>query len=506
MATVSESPTNTSAKEFVSDSLALGVVFALVLTVVQRIVGFGRGILFCRYMTDQELGQWSLVWSFLMLLAPLAVLGLPGSFGRFVEYFRSRRQLKPFVHRVGCTSAFMTLALSLLILMQRDYVSWMIFREVTPLGRAIATSVGFSLVFVTAMNFLTSLMEAMRQVRLVTLMRFVLGIAFALIGTGFLIMFERATVAVTYGYAISCFLASIPAVWFLLSHRDYFSESNLELPNATLWRRIAPFAAWLWITNLFCNLFEVTDRYMLVHCSHVEAELAQGLVGQYHSGRVLPLLLVSVATMLGGILMPYMSAAWERGKPREAQRQLNWTVKLLSFCFTAGGIVFILLAPYLFEHVLQGRYDDGLAVLPLTLVYSIWFSLLTVGQDYLWVVEKGKLALAAITLGLIGNVLLNALLIPSFGLWGAVFATSIANLLALAGCYLCNHLVGCRTDLGVWATALLPLLLLLPVIPATLTLLTLLFAGHKTDWFLNVDEKADLAQLFDKLQSRLKKS
>lgn len=57
---------------FVSDSIAAGVIFALVLTVGQRIVGFGRGILFCRLMTEQELGQWSMVWSYLMLLAPLA--------------------------------------------------------------------------------------------------------------------------------------------------------------------------------------------------------------------------------------------------------------------------------------------------------------------------------------------------------------------------------------------------------------------------------------------------
>jgi O-antigen/teichoic acid export membrane protein len=65
-------------RQLVSDSIATGLMFALILTVGQRIIGFGRGILFCRFMTDQELGQWSMVWSYLMLLAPLAVLGLPG--------------------------------------------------------------------------------------------------------------------------------------------------------------------------------------------------------------------------------------------------------------------------------------------------------------------------------------------------------------------------------------------------------------------------------------------
>ena len=86
--------------EIVSDSLAIGVLFALVLTVVGGVVGFLRGILFCRLMTDQQLGQWSMVWSFLMLLAPLALLGLPGCFGRFVEYYRHRGN--GIVCQTGC--------------------------------------------------------------------------------------------------------------------------------------------------------------------------------------------------------------------------------------------------------------------------------------------------------------------------------------------------------------------------------------------------------------------
>ena len=61
-------------RELVSDSIATGLIFALLLTVGQRVIGFGRGILFCHFMTDQELGQWSMVWSYLMLMAPLAIV------------------------------------------------------------------------------------------------------------------------------------------------------------------------------------------------------------------------------------------------------------------------------------------------------------------------------------------------------------------------------------------------------------------------------------------------
>ena len=46
------------------------------------------------------------------------------------------------------------------------------------------------------------------------------------------------------------------------------------------------------------NLFEMADRYMIVHYLPATAEEAMAQVGNYHTSRVLPLLLVSVAALL----------------------------------------------------------------------------------------------------------------------------------------------------------------------------------------------------------------
>ena len=76
-----------------TDSWPKALSCCLVLAAVQRIVGFGRGVLVCRWLSPDELGQWDMAFGFLTLAAPLTVLGLPGSFGRYVEYFRQRGQL-----------------------------------------------------------------------------------------------------------------------------------------------------------------------------------------------------------------------------------------------------------------------------------------------------------------------------------------------------------------------------------------------------------------------------
>jgi O-antigen/teichoic acid export membrane protein len=493
----------TSTRELVSDSIATGILFALVLTVGQRVIGFGRGILFCRLMTDQQLGQWSMVWSFLMMLAPLAVLGLPGCFGRYTEHFRQRGQLGSFVKRIAVVSSVLTALVAGSLIVFPSAYSWLIFRDAAQ--APVVVSLGICLIVVTAYNFCTSLVESLRQVRLVTLMRFITGVTFAVVGTLLIMSWQDASCAATIGFAISSLVGGIPAAWVLWRFRSTFKDTGEKLVQRKLWKKIAPFAAWLWLSNFFNNMFEVADRYMLIHWSPVDAVVAQGYVGQYHSGRVVPVLLVSVAAMLAGVLMPYMSANWEAGKKDETRKQLNWTIKIMGIAFTFGGFLVIMLSPILFDHILQGRYNDGLAVLPLTLVYCIWFSLFTVGQDYLWVAEKGGWATAVVVFGLIVNIVLNIFLIPMYGLYGAVMATTLANAVNVVGIYVLNHRFGCTTDVGVWLCGIVPLVLLMNPMLGLAMLGIVVIAGVKTNLLFSGTEKQEIVSSSKKLIERIKR-
>lgn len=486
----SEDAATYPASKLKSDTIAAGVVFALVMTVGQKVIGFVRGILFCRFMTDQELGQWSMVWSFLMLLAPLAVLGLPGCFGRFSEYYRSRGQLRSFIIRIAAVSTLMTVALVSLIVAFPATVSELIFGSDQQIG--VVYGLAAALLIVSLSNFLSSLMESLRQVKVVTAMRFLTGIVFALAGSCLIWVWEDSASAAAIGYAVACIIGITPAIWVLWKFRGDIDNHGDDLGHAEMWKRIAPFAIWLWASNLCHNFFEVSDRYMLIHWSDVPADLAQGFVGQYHSGRVVPLLFVSVATMLGGVLLPFMSAHWEAGKPERAVKQLNWTVKLVSLIFTAGGIIVLLLSPILFQWILEGRYDEGLKVLPMTLVYCTWFCLFIVGQDYLWVAEKGKWAAMAIFTGLAVNIVLNMALIPSMGLKGAVLATTLGNLTNLLLIFSLNHYFGCKTDAGIWVCVATPMLLIVPPLMGIVCMIGLVCIAWESDWFFSSEEKSEI--------------
>ncbi len=476
------------------DSLKFGVAFALVLTALQRVVGLVRGILFCRVLPEDQLGQWSLTWSYLMLLAPLAVLGLPGSFNRYIETYRQRGQLRSFLVRITTVSALTTVVFSLLLYALAGPVAHLLYRDAgqTPLVVLMAAT----LFLVVAFNFLASLMEALRQVRLVTVMRLVNGVAFAVFGIAFLFVWRDGAWAVTIGFLVSCVAGSLPAAWYLTRNWSAISASRLPLGRRSMWSRVAPFAAWLWVINIVSNLYETADRNMLLHLAPVSASDAQALVGQYHSGRVIPLVLVGLAAMLSGILMSYITVHWERGEREKVASQLRWTLKLMGPAFTLIGLGVLVVSPLLFDSVLQGRYADGLAVLPMTLVYCIWYSLLTVGQDWLWCREKGKWACLAVITGLLVNLGLNYLFIPVYGLWGAVWATAISNAVALIALYLTNYWFDWRPDRGIWLAALMPLGLLLPVPLAVVTTGVLTWCGMQYGWLFNESELHDLKRVW----------
>ena len=480
----------TNVPELKVDSLKFGIAFALILTAVQRLVGLARSVLLCRLLPEEQLGQWSLTLSYLMLIAPLAVLGLPGSFSRYVEHFRRRGQLRMFLFRIAAISICTTILFSVVLVLFSEGIAHWLFRDQSQY-RLVAI-MAYGLILVVAFNFVSSLMESLRQIRLATMMRFINSISFAALAIGMLFVWHHGTEAVAIGFAVSCLIGLIPAAWFLWRHWNVIGESRQPLQAASMWSRVAPFAAWLWVINLMSNLFELADRHMLLHLAPTGVREAQALVGQYHSGRVIPLMLVGVAAMLAGILMPYMTARWERGEKQKVSEQLRWTLKLTGLGFTLIGLLILLCAPILFNHILQGKYNAGWAVLPLTLVYCIWYSLLTVGQDYLWCREKGKWACLVLAMGLAANIALNALLIPRFGLSGAVWATATSNIASVFTLYLVNRRFGWSPDRGVWMVAAVPLILLMPLHTAAIVFLVVSWCAIEYQWIFDENEVVEI--------------
>jgi len=484
------------------ETFAQGLLLMLVLTGGQRMIGFVRGVLFCRWLPPEELGAWDLAFGFLLLAAPLAVLGIPGVFGRYVEHYRQREQLHAFLRNTAIVSVLLAAVGVMLVALTRRWFGWFIFDDPSQGGLVLLTAV--CLLGVIANNFLIELFTALRQMRFVSLMGLSNSLLFAALGIALLFGVRQDASMVIVAYGGACLTTALLATYALWRTWSELPADRESLPKKSLWSKLAPFAAWVWMTNLLTNLFAVADRYMIVHFSGLDATEAAVLVGNYHSSRVVPLLIVSVAGMLGGMLLPYLAHDWEAGRTSEVSQRLNLLLKSFGLVFFLGAILILATAPPLFAFVLAGKYASGLDVLPWTLTYCVWFSLALLAEAYLWTAERPALACLVYFFGLSLNVVLNYLLVPIWGLHGAVIATSAGNVLALALALGISQRQGLRFDAAVWLIALLPATLLWGVVPAAAAWLVALGVAVKTNWFFDQRQKQTISRTVGGYAARLR--
>jgi polysaccharide transporter, PST family len=442
-----------------TDTLADSVLILVVLTVVQRLVGFARAVLFCRWLDVEQLGVWDMAFSFLLLAAPLSVLAIPGAFGRYLEHYRQRGQLRAFLRRTILTCGGLSLLAFAAIVLSRRWFSSLIFGSENE-SDIVALAAG-SLLAVIAYNFLIELFTALRTIRLVAIMQLVNSVAFAVLAVGLLFSWQCTAKSVLLAYGGSCLIAGGWAGCML--RRVWHSAPAVAppLPRRVLWTRLAPYAAWVLLGSVLINLFEVVDRYMIIHFSPTSAVGALDAVGNYHSSRVVPMLLVSIAMMLAAMITPHLSYDWEAGRRDRVVAQLRLFLKLFGFVLSVGAVAVLVAAPLLFEFAFRNKFPVGQAVLPWTLVYCTWFGLSMVLQNYLFCAEKARLASVALACGLMLNVLLNIVLLPKLGLEGAVLSTAAANALTLGLICLFNRRLGFALDDGAKLVLVLPMVVCL---------------------------------------------
>ncbi|QDU87441.1 MurJ-like flippase [Pirellulimonas nuda] len=430
----------------------------LAVTVVQRSIGFGRGVLFCRWLDAEALGRWEMAYGFLLLAAPLAVLGLPGSFGRYLVRFREQGRLRLFLRRTTLWTALLSAAAVAALILFRAPMAELVFGD--PARAGLMTLVALTLAAVIAHHFAEAVLAGMRLFRLVSAMHFFQSTAFALIAVTLLLTWGPRAESIVVAYGLAC-VASLLAVGVRAAIEARGEQDTAEpVAHREFWPPLMRFAIWIWVANLLANLFAVIDRYMILHFGGFDATAALAQVGNYHAANIVPALMVSIANLLVGAVTPHLSHAWEQGRRDEVSDQLNLTLKLTALGMLAGGCAVLVGCPWLFATAFPGKYAEGLAVLPWAVVACVWFGVMMVAQTYAFCAEKSRRCALPLAAGLLANVLLNLLLLPRLGLLGAVVATALATLLALVGQLIVNQRLGMRLHRGT---------LLLCAAPAALT-------------------------------------
>jgi O-antigen/teichoic acid export membrane protein len=438
------------------------------------------------------------------------VFSLPGTFGRYAEYYRQRGRLRPFLLQTTMACAA-TAALGVsLIVAFRQFLSTLIFDS--PDHETLVLLLAGSLLIVVAYNYSISLFTALRTVRLASAMEFVNGIMFAVLGILLLIFWrcDASAVILAYGGAgLICVLGAsywYRKAWKIAAVTPTVPPEILGTDHeGGIWRKLIPFTSWLLLINLLTNLYGYTDRYLILHFSPGDYHDRLATVGQYFSARVVPLLLVSLAVMISGILLPHLSHDWESGRRDRVSFRLNLFMKLATVGLFAVGTVVLAAAPLLFEVAFRGKYAEGSAALPGMLVATVWFGSATIAQQYLWCAERAGTIGFALAVGLAVNVTINLLFLPTLGLTSAVLAAIAANLVTMLLVLYFAKRLGFEVHRGVWLLLAAPATLYFGTWAAIIALAAVAFVALRSEWIFNAEEKEKIAERWEAYWPKLLK-
>jgi len=484
-----------------TDTLVDSVLILLALTVVQRLVGFVRSVLFCRWLTPEQLGLWDMAFSFLLLAAPISVLAIPGAFGRYLEHYRQRGQLHVFLRRAVRVCGGLACVSITVIVLARRWLALLVFGDADQYPMVVLAAGCLTVVIIY--NFIIESFIALRNIRLASIMQLINSVAFAALGVGLLLGWQYTAKSVLVFYGGSCLIAIVWAGYLLRRVCRNAPPDVAMGQHIKVWSKVVPFAAWVLLGSVLSNLFGVVDRYMILHFSNLTNIEALDAVGNYHASRVVPVLLVSIAMMLGSMITPHLSHDWEAGQHGQVVSRLRLFLKLFGFALFAAAVAVLVASPLLFNMVFRGKFPEGQHVLPWTLIYCTWFGLAMIVECYLLCAEKARLPSVALACGLALNVPLNLLLLPRFGLQGAVLATAAANAFSLGLICWFNRRLGFHFDAGTTLVLVLPIVLCLGPWVAVVTLPVVAAIAIWSDWLLSPEEKHQLAEGLAEYKKRI---
>ena len=468
------------------DTLSASIAILLVVSVVQRTIGFGRGVLFCRWLDVESLGYWEMTYSFLLLAAPLAVLGLPGSFGRYLVRYREQGQLAMFLRRTtSWTAALAATAIGLIVIFRSQF-AYLVFGDAEQGGLLLL--VAGCLAAVIVHHFLEAVFAGLQLFRVVSAMHFCQSMVFATTALSLLVGWQTSVESVIVGYAAGCVVSAAGVlIWAVGLGGVAGTEQTDGLATQShreFWPPLMRFAVGVWIANLLCNLFAIIDRYMILHCGLFDSTTARELIGNYHTSCIVPLLLVSVANLVVGAMTPHLSHDWEQGCRERVAERLNRALQLAAVAMLACGVGVLWFCPWLFQLAFANKYASGLAVLPWTVASCVLFALLLIAQTYAWCAERTRSAAWPLAIGLVVNVALNFAWLPVWGLTGAVAATAVATLTALVAQLAVNQRLGMNLPATTIGVCVCPLLLAGGATVALIGAVTL-GSAFATAWLLN---------------------
>lgn len=387
-------------------------------TVVGLLVGFLIKVMFARYTTQNDYGIFSLAFTVVSIFTTISALGLREGTSRYIACFRGRDEIDK-VQTTVFSSIIIALFTSLLVTgistITSEITSQTLFNtpEISPILKILSVTIPF----VVLTNIFVAIFRGFGRVDINIYFNNILRNVSYLIFLVAVILFGFSFLEMVYAYVVSTLVTCVTLVVY------FFKKPPLKIKwskihDNHITKKLVVFSIPLLAVNILLTVMAWTDTVMLGYFKTPE------VVASYNVVHPLASLLSVVISSISFLYVPLISQLYGKKQIKE-MGTINASSTKWCFILTLPIFYIMFVFPEITLDLFFGsRYTEASVTLQILTVGFLLDSLFGFNYYTLLSSGKSKFLMNCSLISAFLNIILNALLIPPYGMVGAAIASA----------------------------------------------------------------------------------
>ena len=391
----------------------------LILRIIGMVVAYAFTLLVTRKLGASAWGIFALSFTVLQIASVLSRLGLDGALLRFIAQYKAQGKGKTaFSIYLKSLKVVIPLSISLTVFLyylspviaekvfNKDYLSE--YLQIMSLG-----ILPFTLLFINSES-----LRSLKKIKEYTFFQsiFPYFLAFICVFILFIISFNLTEKEVVLSFVFAIFITCIFSFLFLIKELKNLSGNFEDVPLKSILSVSLP----MFMSSSLFMVMSWTDIIML------GIFRTQEEVGIYNVAVRLSMITSFTLAAINSIAAPKFAELWGKKDLEGLKKVAQQSTKLI-FWTSAPVLILYLLFPSFFMGLFGEEFKEGaLALVILTVGQFVNAATGSVGI-ILMMTGKQNTHRNLVFVTVLSNVILNALLIPQYGMYGAALASMIAN-------------------------------------------------------------------------------
>lgn len=372
---------------------------------------FARIPILTKWLGASLYGTWSLIWVTIVLITPLAMLGLNMAMVRFLAAEKDYAKIRDRFMSALVTSLIAGVVIALILVLCSNLFATSIMGDA---NSAYLFRLGSLMILTQALSQMSiAFFRTFRQMKWYSALT-VIKAAVQLGLISCLIILGWEVKGVILAVIASDFLGIVIALSVALR------QTGLQLPRFTEMKSYLKYGLPLVPTGAMLWIMSSSDRYMIGYFMQSED------VGIYTAAYTLTHVTSLFISPLRTVLLPTISKSYDNGNIAKTRTYFKYSLKYLLMLTIPTTFGLSVLASPLLRILTTAEFASGSLVIPFVAFGLLIFEFYQICLYVFYLEKKTYWVLRLLILSALLNIGLNLLLIPHLGIVGAAVATLIA--------------------------------------------------------------------------------